>query len=63
MIEAQQALDAGNNTLDKTILAQLTSEGKSADLKPESEANHQPLFSDLDELYCLLAQANEAAND
>ncbi|MCO1333154.1 restriction endonuclease subunit S [Microbulbifer sp. OS29] len=67
LIDAQQALEAGDNSLDQAILAGLTPQGFNADpaanTKTESKAQSQALFSDLDELTRLLEQAQEAAND
>lgn len=60
LIDAQQALEAGDDSLDLAILAQLTTQGFNADIKAASDENSQPLFSDLDELYRLLEQAQEA---
>ena len=51
LIQAQQALEDGDNTLDKAILNKLSSEGYAVE-------GAAPLFSDLDELYRLLASAN-----
>ena len=53
LIQAQQALDDGDNTLDKAILSKLSSEGYAVE-------GAAPLFSDIDELYRLLASANAA---
>ena len=51
LIQAQQALEDGDNTLDRAILSKLSSEGYAVE-------GAAPLFSDLDELYRLLASAN-----
>lgn len=47
LIQAQQALDDGDNSLDQAILCKLSGEGYAID-------GATPLFSDLDELYRLL---------
>ncbi|MCY9815583.1 hypothetical protein, partial [Aeromonas caviae] len=49
LIAAEQALQAGNDTLDRKILSRLKTDG----IDGEGAA----LFSDLDELYRLLALA------
>lgn len=53
LIQAQQALEDGDNTLDKAILSKLSNEGYAVE-------GAVPLFSDIDELYRLLASANAA---
>lgn len=53
LIQAQQALEDGDNTLDKAILSKLSSEGYAVE-------GATPLFSDIDELYRLLASATAA---
>ncbi|MGE6452517.1 restriction endonuclease subunit S [Shewanella baltica] len=53
LIQAQQALDDGDNSLDQAILSKLSNEGYAIDVAT-------PLFSDLDELYRLLASAAQA---
>ncbi|MFZ3430463.1 restriction endonuclease subunit S [Vibrio harveyi] len=53
LIQAQQALDDGDNSLDRAILSQLSSEGYAID-------GATPLFSDIDELYRLLESATQA---
>lgn len=53
LIQAQQALEDGDNALDKAILSKLSSEGYAVE-------GAAPLFSDIDELYRLLASANAA---
>jgi len=53
LIQAQQALEDGDNTLDRAILSKLSSEGYAVE-------GAAPLFSDIDELYRLLASANAA---
>lgn len=53
LIQAQQALEDGDNTLDKAILSKLSNEGYAVE-------GATPLFSDIDELYRLLASANAA---
>lgn len=56
LIQAQQALEDGDNTLDKAILNKLSSEGYAVE-------GAVPLFSDVDELYRLLASANAADSE
>ncbi|MEX3072388.1 restriction endonuclease subunit S [Vibrio alginolyticus] len=53
LIQAQQALDDGDNSLDQAILSKLSSEGYAID-------GATPLFSDIDELYRLLESAAHA---
>lgn len=48
---AQMLLEGGNDSIDRSILNRLKTDG--------IDGRGQPLFSDLDELYCLLAQAQE----
>lgn len=55
LIQAQQALEDSDNTLDKAILSKLSSEGYAVE-------GAAPLFSDIDELYRLLASANASAD-
>lgn len=55
LIQAQQALEDDDNTLDKAILGKLSSKGYAVE-------GAVPLFSDIDELYRLLASANAAAD-
>lgn len=55
LIKAQQTLEDGDNTLDKAILHKLSSEGYAIE-------GATPLFSDVDELYRLLASATAAAD-
>ncbi|WP_431309972.1 restriction endonuclease subunit S [Morganella morganii] len=50
LIEAQQALEDGDNSLDQTILSKLSAEGYAIE-------GATPLFSDVDELYSLLEDA------
>ncbi|GFK34060.1 restriction endonuclease subunit S [Vibrio cholerae] len=50
LIQAQQALDDGDNSLDQAILSKLSSEGYAIE-------GAKPLFSDIDELYRLLESA------
>lgn len=50
LIQAQQALDDGDNSLDQAILSKLSSEGYAIE-------GATPLFSDIDELYRLLESA------
>jgi len=56
LIKAQQALEDGDNTLDKAILSKLSSEGYAVE-------GAAPLFSDVDELYRLLASATTADSE
>lgn len=56
LIQAQQALEDGDNTLDKAILNKLSSEGYAVE-------GAAPLFSDVDELYSLLASATAADSE
>jgi type I restriction enzyme S subunit len=53
LIQAQQALDEGNNNKDKVILNKLTDKGYLAE-------SGKPLFNDLDKLYELLDEAKVA---
>lgn len=53
LIQAQQTLDDGDNSLDQAILSKLSSEGYAID-------GAKPLFSDIDELYRLLESATQA---
>jgi type I restriction enzyme S subunit len=53
LIEAQQALEEGDNSKDRVILSKLTDKGYLAD-------NGKPLFTDLDKLYELLDEAKVA---
>ena len=50
LIQAQQALDDGDNSLDQAILSKLSNEGYAIE-------GATPLFSDIDELYHLLESA------
>lgn len=50
LIQAHQALEDGDNSLDQAILSKLSNEGYAID-------DATPLFSDLDELYRLLESA------
>lgn len=50
LIQAQNALEQGDTSLDRTILSQMTEDGYAV-------AGSKPLFSDLDEFYDLLEQA------
>lgn len=52
LITAQERLQAGDDSLDREILARLKSDGL--------DGQGQPLFADPDDLYALLAQAREA---
>ena len=53
LIEAQQALEDGDNRLDQAILSKLSAEGYAIE-------GATPLFSDVDELYSLLEEAAQA---
>lgn len=53
LIQARQALEDGDNGLDRAILSKLSSEGYAID-------GATPLFSDIDELYRLLESAAQA---
>jgi type I restriction enzyme S subunit len=55
LILAQQALESGDDSLDKALLSRLKVNG----IDTESE----PLFSDLDQLYDLLAQSQQFADE
>ena len=50
LIQAQNALEQGDTSLDRAILSQMTEDGYAV-------AGSKPLFSDLDEFYDLLEQA------
>ncbi|MBE4038279.1 restriction endonuclease subunit S [Vibrio parahaemolyticus] len=52
-IQAQQALEDGDNSLDQAILSKLSSEGYGIE-------GATPLFGDIDELYRLLESATQA---
>lgn len=52
LIQAQNALEQGDNSLDRAILSQMTEDGYAV-------AGSKPLFADLDEFYELLEQAKE----
>lgn len=52
LIAAEQALQAGNDELDRKILSRLKTDG--------FDGEEQALFADIDELYQLLAKAKEA---
>lgn len=53
LIQAQQALEDGDNSLDQAILSKLSNAGYAID-------GATPLFSDIDELYRLLESAAQA---
>jgi len=53
LIQAQQALDDGDTSLDQTILSKLSLDGYAVE-------GAKPLFSDVDELYRLLESAQAA---
>lgn len=53
LIQAQQALEDGDNSLDQAILSKLSAEGYAIE-------GATPLFSDVDELYGLLEEAAQA---
>ncbi|WP_024598694.1 hypothetical protein [Pseudoalteromonas sp. TAE56] len=55
LIEAQQALEEGDNSKDRAILSKLTDKGYLAD-------DGKPLFTDLDKLYELLDEAKQAVD-
>lgn len=52
LVSAQQALEAGDESLDRALLERMTAEGIDAD--------SEPLFDDIDQLYDLLEQAKQA---
>ncbi|NIY94383.1 hypothetical protein [Vibrio diazotrophicus] len=52
LVFAQQALDAGDDSLDRALLERMTAEGIDAD--------SEPLFDDIDQLYDLIDQAKQA---
>lgn len=52
VIEAQIAIEAGDNSLDRSILLSITDKGINAEGKP--------LFNDIDKLYKLLQESNES---
>ncbi|WP_252182569.1 restriction endonuclease subunit S [Escherichia coli] len=56
LIEAQQALEDGDNSLDQAILSKLSAEGYAIE-------GATPLFSDVDELYSLLEEAAQAEDE
>jgi len=56
LIQAQQALEDGDNSLDQAILRKLSSEGYAIE-------GATPLFNDIDELYRLLASAAQAETE
>lgn len=56
IIKAQQALEDGDNSFDQAILSKLSSEGYAIE-------GATPLFSDIDELYCLLESAAHAETE
>ncbi|WP_089577710.1 restriction endonuclease subunit S [Escherichia coli] len=53
LIQAQQALEDGDNSFDQAILSKLSAEGYAIE-------DATPLFSDVDELYSLLEEAAQA---
>ncbi|MCG7584796.1 restriction endonuclease subunit S [Photobacterium sp. OFAV2-7] len=55
LIDAQQALDNGDDSLDRLLLSRMTAEG--------IDGEGAPLFEELDQLYDLLAQARQAADN
>lgn len=55
LISAQQALDDGDDSLDRILLDRMTIDGIDAD--------SDPLFDDIDQLYQLLDQAKQALED
>jgi type I restriction enzyme S subunit len=52
LVSAQQALDAGDESLDRALLERMTAEG--------IDGEGSPLFDDIDQLYELLEQAKQA---
>ncbi|MGR5165966.1 restriction endonuclease subunit S [Vibrio astriarenae] len=52
LVSAQQALDAGDESFDRALLERMTAKGIDAD--------SDPLFDDIDQLYDLLEQAKQA---
>lgn len=56
LIDAQQALESGNNDLDRALLARFSAKGIDVD-------GASPLFDDLDQLYSLLEQAELAQQE
>ncbi|WP_412514793.1 restriction endonuclease subunit S, partial [Shewanella indica] len=56
IIQAHQALEDGDNSLDQAILGKLSNEGYGID-------GATPLFSEIDELYRLLESANQAESE
>lgn len=52
LVSTQQALEAGDDSLDRALLERMTAEGVDAD--------SAPLFDDIDQLYDLLEQAKQA---
>ncbi|MHC6804073.1 hypothetical protein ACYTR9_27365, partial [Vibrio antiquarius] len=53
LVQAQQTLDDGDNSLDQAILSKISNAGYAID-------GATPLFSDIDELYRLLESATQA---
>jgi len=52
LVATQQALDTGDDSLDRALLERITAEG--------IDGGGAPLFDDIDQLYDLLVQADEA---
>ncbi|MCG7553272.1 hypothetical protein [Pseudoalteromonas sp. Of11M-6] len=52
LVSAQQALEAGDESLDRALLERMTAEG--------IDGEGDPLFDDIEQLYDLLEQANQA---
>lgn len=52
LVAAQQALEAGDDSLDRALLERMTAEG--------IDGEGSPLFDDIDQLYDLLEQAKQA---
>ncbi|MDW1743601.1 restriction endonuclease subunit S [Vibrio sp. Vb2531] len=56
LIQAQQALDDGDNSLEQAILSKISGEGYAIE-------GAKPLFSDMDELYRLMESAAQAETE
>lgn len=55
LVTVQQALEAGDDSLDRALLERITADGIDGD--------SLPLFDDIDQLYYLLTQADEAMQE